>query len=295
MPEETLKQRLTDPAYLDRHLLAAAILQRHQKVPWYDSHFLRYFSAAKAYLKEAEPDALEHFLAGFEPLQKAPNDAPIKRDGLFDHETQQRMKTIITNLPSAALERHEEEDFGRQVVHDHPEFVALQAAILHMVSAMAGQELVCGYNFLSLYGGEGVCAPHMDEPISMYTLDYCIDQNTKWPIYFSQRVNWPETDEMQSLNPESIRHDPDLRFVCEEIKPGEALLFNGSSHWHYRDAIPSGGYSHLLFFHYHPAGTQKLVRPPLWHEHFDLPVLEPLCDLFDDNYPPLPSAKATNS
>lgn len=289
MSQETIKQRLADPEYLDRHLLAVAILQKHDDAPWYDSHFLRYFAAAKDYLTEAQPQALDAFLVKFAPLQNAPINAPVKRNDLLDTATHQRVRDIVANLPQSSLEHHEEAQFGRQVVHDQPEFVALQKSLLPAVSAMAGEELACGYNFLCLYGDQGICAPHMDEPISMYTLDFCIDQNADWPIHFSQHVDWPDASAMRDWEPSSVLDDPALRFTSEQIDVGEALLFNGSSHWHYRDRIPAGGYSHLLFFHYHPAGAELLVRPPLWHRHFDLPVLQPLCDLFANPYPPLPN------
>ncbi len=288
MQPDHITARLSDPVYLDRHLIAVAVLRGFQAAPWYDSHFLRYFAAAKAYLKEAAPQELERFTTGFEPLQNPASEAGIQRvDSLFQDEAHEKIQRFIHGLPKDQLERHEEAQFGRRILHDHQFVTQLQKALLPSISRLAGQDLEPGYNFLSLYGENGVCAPHMDEPISMYTLDYCIDSNLRWPIHFSRRVQWPDAAEMRNWRPDDITGDPALEFVPHMLEPKQAILFNGSAHWHYRDPIPAGGYSHLLFFHFHPKGAGKLVRPPLWHYHFGMPVLQPLCDLFEDYYPPL--------
>ena len=58
--------------------------------------------------------------------------------------------------------------------------------------------------------------------------------------------------------------------------PGDAILFSGSSQWHYRDALPQGkakGFCDLLFLHYIPKGTASIVRPANWAEHFGLPEI----------------------
>ena len=290
MQPDPITARLSDPVYLDRHLLALAVLRGFQMAPWYDSHFLRYFEAAKAYLKEAAPDRLDSFVAGFAPLQKAANNSGVQPvSGVFEDEVHETIQRFIRNLPQDQLELHEEEQFGRRIVHDHQFVAQLQEAMLPRVSQLAGEPLEVGYNFLCLYGQNGVCEPHMDEPISMYTLDYCIDTNVQWPIHFSKRTDWPDAATMRNWRSDDIHNDPALEFAPHVMEPKQAILFNGSAHWHYRDPIPAGGHSHLLFFHFHPKGVGRLVRPPLWHHHFDLPELQPLCDLFDDHYPPLGS------
>ncbi len=280
MLSEAIKDRLEDREYLDLHLAAIALVAKVGEVPWYDAHFLRRFEAAKLYLAEVAPEYLEGFTAGFAPLRPAASFEICTLNALFDDAVRQEIRAVVQSLSDAQLERHEVKDFGRDVVHDHPFFLQLQRDLLPLVSELAGRELVMGYNFLSLYGGLGQCAPHLDEPMSMYTLDYCIEQSGTWPIHFSKPVAWPGSSAMQAWNEEGLKSDPAMDWTSHELRPNQALLFNGSSQWHYREPITPGGYCNLLFFHFYPADCEKLVRPHLWAEHFELSVLQPLCDIF---------------
>jgi hypothetical protein len=68
--------------------------------------------------------------------------------------------------------------------------------------------------------------------------------------------------------------DPAHVFTSHALKSGEALLFSGSSQWHYRDPLPrGGGFAHLLFFHFVPRGLGEVVEPQNWARVFDVPEL----------------------
>ena len=284
MLSAALKQRLRDPAYLDLHLAAVAAVGSLGPMPFYDAHFLRCFAAAKMFLGNVRPDALEGFIEGFAALKPPPGSHNIPVADFFTAEMHSQIKGIVRSVPQQRLEQHELEGFGRHVVHDHAWFTALQNDILPRVEELAGRKLVPGYNFLSLYGGKGICELHMDEPMSMYTLDYCISQSGPWPIHFSNLVEWPGRELMAAFNPDDVLQDPAISFTSHTLQPNEALLFIGSSQWHYRTPITPGGFCNLLFFHYYPAGCDDLVRPRRWPAHFGLPELEPLIDLFAEIY-----------
>ncbi len=283
MIHDAIKAKLADPVYAERHFAAVAALSKTSANPWYDSRFLRRFEAAQLYLQLIEPLALRLFADGFAELQLAGNAKIKSVSNLFDDATAAQIKADVAAIPASHLASSELAEFGRHIVHDHPRFVELQRALLPRVSEWAGRELELGYNFLSLYGLDGRCAPHMDQPVSMYTLDYCIDQNTIWPISYSNPVAWPRLSETTAVSPRKPFEDPDLRWEEFEISPNGALFFCGSSRWHYRDRIASGGFCNLLFLHYYPAGSEGLVKPQLWAEHFEIEALQPLCDLFEDS------------
>jgi hypothetical protein len=282
MLDEAIKAKLRDPDYFDLHMQAAGAVRRIGNVEWYDSHFVRRFEVAKHYLAQVRPDALEAFVRGFDVLLPPPGFANVMIDDLFDAQTRVQIREAARTIPAEWLKDDEMRDFGRHVVRDYPLFVDLQQRLLPRISDLVERELVLGYNFLSLYGGAGRCDPHMDEPRSMFTLDYCIEQSEDWPIWFSKVVDWPTVETMRGWNPEAVRADPALAFSPHVLRPGEALLFNGSSQWHYRDAISPGGFCNLLFFHYYPAGCDDLIWPRLWSRHFAIPELGPLCELFSD-------------
>jgi hypothetical protein len=282
MLSEAAREKLRDPAYFALHTQAFAAIRDVGAFKWYDSNFLRRYEAAKKYLAMVRPEALAAFVAGFEPI-RPPRDFAVRLiDDLFDPATRAIILDISRSVEPTGTEQAANEcrKFGRQVVWDHPFFRDLQRELVPLVSELAGRELVPGYNFLSLYGGTGKCDPHMDEPISMYTLDYCIDQSEEWPIHFSRLVDWPSLEDVREWDKQALTSDPELEFAPHVLKPNQALLFNGSSQWHYRDAIAPGGFCNLLFFHYFPAGCEAIVVPAKWAEAFDIPELGPLCDLF---------------
>ena len=284
MISAVIREKLRDPSYLDQHMIAAAIVRDIGKVPWYDAHFLARFEAAKRYLAMVRPDVLSEFVAGFAPLRPPAGFKVREIDRLFEPHQFAAMLEIARSIPDNRLELHEIADFGRNVVHDHEYYTQVQAQIVPLVSELAGRELEPGYNFLSLYGADGRCDPHMDEPEAMYTLDICLDQSGPWPIHFSNIVDWPDATLMQGWDPRSVLADPAITFTPYALEPNKAILFNGSSQWHYRDSIAPGGFCTLLFMHYFPKGCGDLVRPRFWARHFGWAELEPLCDIFAEAY-----------
>ena len=115
--------------------------------------------------------------------------------------------------------------------------------------------------------------------MAKWTLGYCIEQSEVWPIYLSQVRPWPEEFEyMERQNWEQqIRDDPENRFTDYRLHEGEAIVFGGSSQWHYRDRIIKSqekNFCHLLFFHFIPEGTKDLVHSNRWAEYFGIPELK---------------------
>lgn len=276
------RARLRDPAYFALHLRAVAAIKAVDRLGWYDSHFLRRLEVAKHYLAEVRPDALDTFIEGFAALKPPAGFRETLIDDVFDAET---CAALLTHSRTAQVEVFDKQAaentaFGREVVWDYPFFVALQEQVRPRIEALVGRPLVSSYNFLSRYGANGKCGLHMDHPDAMYTFDYCIEQDAVWPIYVSRVTDWPTADFARSFDPEAVIADPDYDFAERLLRPNQALLFNGSSQWHYRRPKTAGGFCHLLFFHYFPAGCEKLVAPDRWAGHFGVAELEALCDLF---------------
>ena len=278
------RARLRDPAYFALHLKAAAAIRKVGRMGWYDSHFLRRYEIARTYLAEVRPGALSDFVAGFDALKPRPDFRELVMEDVFDPATCAAILAASRSAqPDAAEEQARENlDFGRDVVWDHPFFLELQEQVRPRIETLVGRPLVSSYNFLSRYGAKGKCDLHMDHPDAMYTFDYCIEQDAVWPIYLSRVVEWPTVEFARAFSPEAIIADPVYDFAEHLLRPNQALLFNGSSQWHYRRPKAAGGFCHLLFFHYVPAGCEALVEPSRWASHFGIAELGPLCDLFTD-------------
>lgn len=277
------KEKLRDPDYFALHLQGLAAIREVGALGWYDEHFLRRFEVAKHYLAKVAPAALARFVESFAPLLPPEGFREITLDDVFDPETH---AAIVATSRTAQVQRSGQQEqenatFGRDVVWNEPFFLQLQERLRPRLEDLLGCALVSSYNFLSLYGPEGKCEPHLDHPNAMFTFDYCIEQDEIWPIYVGQPVPWPDAAAARAFDPAQLKTDPAMAFRKHELCPNRALIFNGSSQWHYREPKSSGQFCNLLFFHYYRAGCEDLVRPVRWADCTGIEVLRPLCDLFE--------------
>lgn len=246
--------------------------------PWYDSQWLGLYYQACELVQKATPNKLQSFERSFDVLRTDKNFTPVSLSGHF-HNKLSELKQVIDELPKEQLEQHELFTFGRHVVHNHSYATNLQNNLTGFVSELAGEELEPAYNFLAMYHNFGYCEPHMDSPISKWTLDICIEQSDIWPIFFSQIVSWPtpkENRERSAQWQKEILMDERLKFNEYLMQPGDAVFFSGSSQWHYRPRIKQRqeqNFCHLLFLHYIPKGTADLINPNRWAELFNIPEL----------------------
>jgi hypothetical protein len=270
---------LVDSKVLRNYLIAQKVLdQVNRAYPWYDAAWLKNYVAAKKTIAVVRPGALAQFVNAFVRLRTRADFAVRKLDRVFDDAIMREIRQVISSLPINSLESHELEKFGRQVVHDHPAFIDLQKTVQPLVSELVKEAVEPSYNFLSMYSRFGICQPHLDSPLAKWTLDVCIDQTDVWPIHFSQVVPWPEDFNFQGGDwQDYLKQSSNLRFRAYGLKPNEAVLFSGSSQWHYRDGLlelGNGRFCTLLFFHFLPEGMADLICPKTWPEIFGIPELE---------------------
>jgi hypothetical protein len=245
--------------------------------PWYDSNWLARYGRAVDTIRRVRPEALDPFEQRFEVFRTRPDFEVAEFEQVFSEDVLSDIRDAIDGLAPTELELHEVRGFGRYIVHDHPLITELQATVVDLVSEAAGERVEPCYNFVSLYTRSGVCPVHMDSPEAKWTLDLCVRQTRSWPIHVSQVVPWPElSQDFGDDWDEAIKHDPDLRFASYSLEPGGAILFAGSSQWHYRDPLPADGVDEscdLVFFHFVPEGTRALVEPDNWAQLFGIPEL----------------------
>lgn len=263
---------------LARHYMAAMhVMHDMPAFDWYDGWFLAKFEAAQRLLAITRPDHLHTFADAFDALRTRETFAVHHVAPVLGTREFHDLLMEIDALPTTAFKSYENADFGRRILHDLPTLGTLQMNLMPLVARIAGEAVEPAYNFLSLYETSGRCPPHLDAPSAKWTLDLCLAQNCDWPIYFSPVVPWPTADEASQL---SGGHT-DMSFQAHLLNPNEALIFSGSAQWHYRDAIPPGGFCHLAFLHYHPAGCADLLKPARWGAKFELPELSVLDAVFD--------------
>jgi hypothetical protein len=252
---------------------------RSDRFPWYDSVWLANYERARRIVQAVRPEMDEEFVDAFRIFRTRSDFEPAVIERAFDDDTMNEIRCVARSLGPVDLELHEIRIFGRFVVHDHPFFTALQQQVAPLVSEAAGEPVEPMYNFLSLYTTHGVCPMHMDSPEAKWTLDLCIDQSGPWPISLSQVCPWPESIAHSRFDDgwdRRVRNSASVDFTSYALSPGQAIVFSGSSQWHYRDAIPPAeprAFCDLLFFHFVPRGTTELVKPANWARIFGIAEL----------------------
>jgi hypothetical protein len=267
---------LADQAKREALVIASKCCVDANRFGWYDAKFLRRFEAAKRFLAIILPERVDEFVAGFDVL-RTDRDYHIQYlEPVFDRQTFERVLETVHTLPYVALEHYESGDFGRSLLRHHPYFTKLQSSLTAKVSELVGEPVAPAYNFLSLYRGTGRCDPHLDQPLSKWTLDICVEQSIGWPIYFSQVIDWPSSERPLSTTIEELRANPELEIEAAVLSPNQGLIFSGSSQWHFREPIPGSrsDFCHLLFFHYLPEGAEALADQKRWADHFNIPELD---------------------
>ena len=246
-----------------------------KRFPWYDSNWLSHFVEAQHAIRAACPERLDEFLHAFDVLRTPTSFRVTKLSRVYDGAIMDQIKDAVLSFKPTDLEVHEIKRFGRFVVHDLPLFHELQREVVPLMNKIVNEEVEPSYNFLSIYTKLGVCAVHMDAPSAKWTLDLCIDQSGPWPIHFSDVQQWPVDYQPGEPWEDTVRHDA-APFTAYTLEPGEAVVFSGSSQWHYREPLPLDGREHrceLLFLHFIPKGTRQLVEPSSWSDFFGIPEL----------------------
>jgi hypothetical protein len=251
--------------------------------PWYDSPWLSSYVRAKAYMKVKQPKRYDEFVNCLEVLKTQKDFKTLDLGTLLEGPTLKEANRIVQEKKTPQWETHELARFGRFALHDHSYFTKLQESLTEKVSKWAGEECEPCYNFFSMYLSDGKLPPHMDAPSAKWTLDICLDQSQIWPLYVSKRRDWPEDfDCNQSDWQSSIVDDADNSFDEYHLEPGQALLFSGSSQWHYREPLANKGdsaaFCDMLHLHYVPKGCAEFIHPKNWAKYFDLPDLNRLVD-----------------
>jgi hypothetical protein len=248
--------------------------------PWYDSVWLQKYKLAFKAISEKHPQKLKEFIHAFDGLKTRPDFKTVKYRSIFEENTLAAIREVIKSIRPAEIELHELKDFRRFIMHNHPDMTNLQHSLIDLVSEGAGEKVEPAYNFLCLYRSGGICKVHMDAPEAKWTLDVCIEQDEPWPIHLSQVLDWPEDYVQPSGDWEGqIKKSSTNQFESFSLDAGEAILFSGSSQWHYRDLKPiltsrsTASFCNLIFFHFIPAGMSEIVNPSNWYRLFGVPEL----------------------
>jgi hypothetical protein len=154
---------------------------------------------------------------------------PRIAENFFHEDIMYLIKKEIEHLKTLTAQDGIEldENFQRIGFPNDPFLRELHHMITGRFSMMIGENVQPSYCYTSMYfKGKGICPEHTDRPQCVYTLDLCVNQNEPWPI------NVAGAD-----------------YILNE---GDALIYSGTGHRHYRERIQPDNYCDLLFFHFVP-------------------------------------------
>lgn len=121
--------------------------------------------------------------------------------------------------------------FFRKQAYNPPTFKELHHLMLDRVSDFFPEKVKPAYVFISMYDHEkSICPLHTDREQCKYTVDLCIDQKESWPLFID-----------------------DIPYI---LNPGDAVVYSGTDHPHYREQISAGNFCDLAFFHFVPINFQ---------------------------------------
>lgn len=134
----------------------------------------------------------------------------------------------IKNNPKTSEDR---KVFFRKQAYNPDPFKTLHILMQERVAHYFPEAVKPSYVFLSMYDDEkSICPVHTDREQCKYTIDVCIDQKEPWPLIIDGKSYL--------------------------LMPGDAVIYSGTDHPHYRDRIAAGNFCDLVFFHFVPVAFE---------------------------------------
>ena len=111
----------------------------------------------------------------------------------------------------------------------------LHTQLIHTVESVLEQPILASYSYFCEYLPGAVLERHRDRPQCKWNISLVLDADPETP----RTAAWPlfiETDEVHEVR----------------LAPGDAVLYSGTDHWHWRDAQPTGCRTRIAFLHFVP-------------------------------------------
>jgi hypothetical protein len=172
---------------------------------------------------------------------------PHVRKNFFEPRLLKLIQFQVDLIKKSSVET-DTKTFNRKQFHNHPLLRALHLQMAEEASEIFGEELKPSYVFLSMYlEGKGECPLHVDRPQCYRTIDVCLNQRKPWGIYVNDSMSWDEGNQ-DEIRATATRY---------ELEPGDALLYSGTDHPHFRVPMKNcpdqaDNFVDLAFFHFVP-------------------------------------------
>jgi prolyl 4-hydroxylase len=117
---------------------------------------------------------------------------------------------------------------------------------LPVMERIVGKSLKPTYTYMSGYVADADLPPHTDNPDCEYTVSFLIERDPEdvgWSVYFDK------TKQPVKHKGRYTEYPPDDSCVSSECNVGDAVMFSGTDHIHFRKAYTGNKY-YVLLLHY---------------------------------------------
>lgn len=127
---------------------------------------------------------------------------------------------------------------GREFIHNEPLMGFFNRQLARLVSRIAGEPAKPSYTYLARYNGGSELKRHVDRSQCRWNISLVLDETPRrdaaWPLYV----------ELCGV-PREVR-----------LNPGDAVLFHGSTHPHWRPRLAEDSTAVIAFFHFVAEGFE---------------------------------------
>lgn len=156
------------------------------------------------------------------------------------------LKSVINLIKQAGDAEEDNDYFFRKYVHNPASLLKLHAFLAVLFSKIIKIDLIPSYSFISMYTeGKGICPLHIDREQCHLTVDICIDHLEPWPIYINHAMSALTEADLFEKNEEIKKGS--LEYI---LMPGDAVIYSGTNHPHWRNQIKVNNFCDLVFFHF---------------------------------------------
>ena len=121
----------------------------------------------------------------------------------------------------------------------------LHYEVLELIRKITKKDVRPTYTYLSCYTKDADLPAHTDQPDCEYTVSFIIDkpENSNWPIYLDRKK---QPHKHRGRADHTPKKEDCIPCDCDS---GGLMIFNGTDHIHYREALEFDFYN-ILLLHY---------------------------------------------
>jgi hypothetical protein len=168
------------------------------------------------------------------------------------HSLLEKIRDRVRVLKESGKLFEDNEIFHRLKVRNDPALRKIHQLIIHQLALSYLPPTSPSYCFLSLYReGKGICPVHVDKEYCEWTVTVCLNQSEPWPLYINSELFTEDLSQVDFFN---LKEEEKRIYTTSSkeylLEPGDAIIYSGTRHPHWRKQLAPGNFCDLVFFHF---------------------------------------------